>query len=105
MEPSGASMGSDDAELIARWQRGEVAAFEGLVRRWQQPVARFIFRLVGRVEPVNDLCQEVFLRVYQAGGRYRERGRFSTWLYRVALNVVRDYARRRGGRTASLNHL
>jgi RNA polymerase sigma-70 factor (ECF subfamily) len=87
-------MGSDDPELIARWQRGDVAAFEALVRRWQQPVARFISRLVGRTEIVSDLCQEVFLRVYQAGPRYRESGAFSTWLYRIALNVVRDSGRR-----------
>jgi RNA polymerase sigma-70 factor (ECF subfamily) len=88
-------MGSPDPELIARWQRGDRAAFEVLVRRWQDPVARFVYRLVGRREPVDDLCQEVFLRLYQAGPRYRESGAFPTWLYRIALNVVRDSARRR----------
>jgi RNA polymerase sigma-70 factor (ECF subfamily) len=88
-------MGCDDAHLIQRWQHGDTAAFEALVRRWQQPVGRFIFRLVGRAEPVHDLCQEVFLRVYLAGPRYRPRAAFSTWLYRIALNVTRDAARRR----------
>lgn len=88
-------MGLTDAELIRRWQRGDVLAFEALVRSWQQPVARFLYRLVGRTELVQDLCQEVFWRVYQAGPRYREEGSFSTWLYRIALNVVRDDARRR----------
>jgi RNA polymerase sigma-70 factor (ECF subfamily) len=43
---------------------------------------------------VPDLCQEVFLRVYRAGPRYREAGTFSAWLYRIALNVFRDAARR-----------
>ena len=51
--------------------------------------------LVGRSELVQDLCQEVFLRLYQAGPRYRERGAFATWLYRIALNVARDAGRRR----------
>ena len=88
-------MGHPDAELIRRWQGGDPGAFEDLVRRWQQPVARFLARLVGRTELVQDLCQEVFLRVYQAGPRYRERGAFSTWLYRIALNVARDAGRRR----------
>src|SRR5713226_3237111 len=41
MEPGGASMGSDDADLIRRWQRGDATAFEAIVRRWQQPMGRF----------------------------------------------------------------
>lgn len=76
------------------WQDGG-AAFERLVRRWQQPVARFLFHLVGREDLVADLCQEVFLRVYEQRGRYRETGAFPAWLYRIALNVARDAGRRR----------
>src|SRR5262245_26437433 len=88
-------MGRQDVELMLRWQEGDAAAFEELVRRWQQPVARFLTRYAGRPERVADLCQEVFLRVYHAGPRYRPEGAFSTWLYRIALNVARDAARRR----------
>src|SRR5947209_565599 len=88
-------MGQEDADLIRRWQRGESGAFEALVCRWQGPLARFLFRLAGRADPVPDLCQEGFLRVYLAGGRYRASGAFSTWLYRIALNVARDAHRRR----------
>src|SRR5262249_58999366 len=55
-------MGCDDAELIARWRRGDRTAFEALVRRWQQPIGRFLFRLTGRADTAGDLCQEVFLR-------------------------------------------
>jgi RNA polymerase sigma-70 factor (ECF subfamily) len=87
-------MGQEDADLIRRWQRGEPAAFAALVQRWQQPVARFLARLLGRNDLVQDLCQEVFLRVYLAQGRYRETGTFSTWLYRIALNLARDAGRR-----------
>jgi RNA polymerase sigma-70 factor (ECF subfamily) len=90
-------MGCDDAQLIRRWQRGDPSAFEEIVRRWQEPVARFLARFLGQREPVGDLCQEVFLRVHQAGPRYRETGSFSTWLYRIALNAARD-ARRRSRR-------
>jgi RNA polymerase sigma-70 factor (ECF subfamily) len=88
-------MGHEDADLIGRWRRGDPAAFAELVRRWQQPVAAFLARLVGRRELVQDLCQEVFLRVHLAAARYRETGAFSTWLYRIALNVARDAGRRR----------
>ena len=87
-------MGATDADLIRRWQRGDLAAFEDLVRRWQRPVAGFLFRMTGRRDRVADLCQEVFLRVYQAGPRYRESGAFTAWLYRIALNVARDAGRR-----------
>ena len=82
-----------DAELMARWRRGDVLAFEALVRRWQQPVARFLHRLAGP-GAAPDLCQEVFLRLHAARDHYRETGAFAAWLYRVALNVVRDAARR-----------
>jgi RNA polymerase sigma-70 factor (ECF subfamily) len=81
--------------LVRRWQRGDPGAFEALVRRWQQPIGRFLARLAGRRELAQDLCQEVFLRVYCAGPRYREAGAFSTWIYRVALNVARDAGRRK----------
>jgi RNA polymerase sigma-70 factor (ECF subfamily) len=83
-----------DAELIARWRRGEPGAFEELVRRWQDPVARFLVRWVGEPETARDLCQEVFLRVHQAAPRYRENGAFASWLYRIAVNVARDAVRR-----------
>jgi RNA polymerase sigma-70 factor (ECF subfamily) len=95
-------MGHEDADLIRSWRHGDAAAFEALVRRWQQPVARFLARVVGRRELVQDLCQEVFLRVYLAAPRYREQGSFSTWLYRIALNVARDAGRRRRREPAPL---
>jgi RNA polymerase sigma-70 factor, ECF subfamily len=77
------------------WQHGDPAAFVALVRRWQQPVARFLAAIIGRDDRVPDLCQEVFLRVFLARSRYRETGAFSSWLYRIALNVARDACRRR----------
>jgi RNA polymerase sigma-70 factor (ECF subfamily) len=88
-------MGLTDADLMRSWQQGDSLAFETLVRRWQQPMARLFSRLLGRTDQVPDLCQEVFLRVYHARWRYRESGSFSTWLYRIALNVAHDAGRRR----------
>jgi RNA polymerase sigma-70 factor (ECF subfamily) len=97
-------MGTDDRELIRSWQQGGHAAFTALVRRWQQPVARFLYHLVERKEAVPDLCQEVFLRVFQARSHYRETGHFSTWLYQIALNAVRDAGRRRRHEPLSLTN-
>jgi RNA polymerase sigma-70 factor, ECF subfamily len=93
-------MASQDAELIERWQNGDPAAFELLVRRWQQPMGRFLRRLTGEGDLTPDLCQEVFLRAYRAGPRYRQNGAFSTWLYRIAINVARDAARRKRPQTS-----
>src|SRR4051812_9999225 len=92
--PGYRSMSHPDPELMPRWRRGDATAFAALVDRWQQPVGRFLLRLVGRPDRVPDLCQEVFLRVLRAAPRYREAGRFSTWLFQIALNVARDAARR-----------
>jgi RNA polymerase sigma-70 factor, ECF subfamily len=88
------SPGLGDAPC-ATWQKGDAAAFAALVRRWQQPVARFLAAILGRNDLVPDLCQEVFLRVFLARARYRETGAFSSWLYRITLNVARDAGRRR----------
>ena len=95
-------MAQDDAELVRRWQRGDSAAFEDLVRRWEGPIGQFLGRLVGETELAQDLSQEVFLRVYQASPRYRENGAFRSWLYQIALNAARDEARRSGKRPQSL---
>ena len=55
-------MGTQDADWMERWRRGDEAAFEAVVERWRRPVAHFLFRYTGRVDLVQDLCQEVFLR-------------------------------------------
>jgi RNA polymerase sigma-70 factor (ECF subfamily) len=87
-------MGPSEAELMRRWQGGDTASFEEIVRRWQGRVGRLLARLAGP-SAAPDLCQEVFLRLYGAGARYREKGAFATWIYRIALNVARDAGRRR----------
>jgi RNA polymerase sigma-70 factor (ECF subfamily) len=102
VEPDVGQAYPDDAELAARWQRGDAQAFAELVRRWQQPIARFLTHFLGRADNVRDLCQEVFLRAFIAGPRYRECGKFSAWLYRIALNAARDSSRRSQLATVSI---
>ena len=85
----------DDRELMQRWKRGDRTAFDALVQRWQQPLARFLARVSGEAASVPDLCQEVFLKLYHAKARYQERGTFASWFYRIALNVARDALRKR----------
>ena len=82
------------SELIERWQRGDPAAFESLVRTWEGPIGRFLFRMTRSAEIARDLTQDLFAKVYTARHTYRDRGHFSTWIYRVALNLARDESRR-----------
>jgi RNA polymerase sigma-70 factor (ECF subfamily) len=79
---------------MQRCRLGDTAAFDELVRRWQRPIARVLGRLAAPKSDIDDLCQQVFVRVLLARERYRPEGAFSTWLYRIALNIARDAARR-----------
>jgi RNA polymerase sigma-70 factor (ECF subfamily) len=88
-------MTHDDHELMRCCREGDDDAFAILVHRWEDRVRRMLRPLVPARADVDDLAQEVFLRVLGARDRYRPVGAFSTWLYRIALNVARDAARRR----------
>lgn len=87
--------GEAEAErsLIRRAQRGDRAAFDALVRRYDQEVLRLTLRMVRSEEEARDLYQEVFLKVYRSLGQFRLEARFSTWLYRVVANVCFDHLR------------
>jgi RNA polymerase sigma-70 factor (ECF subfamily) len=84
-----------DHDLMCRCRQGDTEAFCDLFVRWRPRLGRLLSRWTNRPTEAEDLCQEVFLRVYRAREGYRADGAFSTWLYRIALNVVRDDARRR----------
>jgi RNA polymerase sigma-70 factor (ECF subfamily) len=104
LELAGKAVTPDPAEgeversLIRRAQRGERAAFDTLVRRYDQEVLRMALRIVQSPEEVQDLYQEVFLKVYRSLGRFRLEARFSTWLYRIVMNVCLDHLRRQKAR-------
>jgi RNA polymerase sigma-70 factor (ECF subfamily) len=78
----------DESDLIERCKRGDRTAFVALFRAHRGDVARLVHRMVGPVSDVEDLVQEVFLQVYRSIGAFRGSARFSTWLHRVAVNVV-----------------
>ena len=87
-----------DERLMLRFQKGEVRAFEELVRRHRTPVFSFLLRLTGDRSRAEDLCQETFLRVVRAADGWEPRALFRTWLYAVARNQAQDEARRRAFR-------
>ncbi len=81
---------TDLAELIERCKGGDGVAFREMFRAHRADVARLVQRMTGRAVPgdLEDLVQEVFLQVYRSIKDFRGQSRFSTWLYRVTVNVV-----------------
>lgn len=84
-----------NSDLIRRWQLGERSAFDDLMVQWQPAIQRFLMRMVGCAQTAEDLSQEVFLKAFQATDTYRDRTRFSSWLYKIAANVACDCTRAR----------
>jgi len=85
----------EDRTLVRRSLRGERQAFEMLVRKYQQPVFNYFGRMVQERELSLDLTQEVFLRAYAALHTYQEKFQFSTWLFRIASNLLIDHWRKK----------
>ena len=83
-----------DEELVARSISGDAESFNQLVLRWERPIYALAYRTIGREEDARDVCQETFLRAYRALGGFRGQAKFSSWLYRIALNLCRDWMRR-----------
>ena len=90
--------GADEIALIRRAQGGDSEAFESLVRVYDQNVLRLALQVVRSQEEARDLYQEAFLKVYRSLRYFRLEARFSTWLYRVVMNVCLDYLRRQSTR-------
>lgn len=85
-----------DADLVARWQSGDAAAFEVLVKRHEARIFRMLFRMLGTREEAEDATQEAFLSLHRHGHRFRREARFSTFLYRVAANAALNRRRSLG---------
>src|SRR5437762_12952651 len=83
-----------DEELVARSIRGDADSFNELILRWERPIYALAYRTIGREEDARDVCQETFLRAFRALPAFRGQAKFSSWLYRIALNLCRDWMRR-----------
>jgi RNA polymerase sigma-70 factor (ECF subfamily) len=87
---------ADDPDLldVRRVLDGRVEAFEGIVRRWQRPLVNLAYRLCRDPGLAEDLAQEAFVKAYRGLAGWRAEGRFSTWLFALALNHYRSMLRR-----------
>lgn len=86
--------GVADSDLVVRAMAGREESFAELVRRYQRPIAAYVYRMVGDYDSALDLTQEVFIKVYSSLARYRSEYKFSTWIYRIAHNAAIDHLRR-----------
>ena len=91
-----------DRELIQNALAGRETSFEELVRRYQRPIAAYVYRMIGDYDVALDLTQEVFIRVYNSLRRYRSEFKFSTWIYKIAHNAAIDHLRRHAVREQAL---
>jgi len=87
-------MTATDEELVARSQGGDLESFNQLIVRWERPIYALAYRVIGREEDARDVCQDTFLRAYRALPGFKGQAKFSSWLYRIALNLCRDWIRR-----------
>ena len=80
-----------DQELVRRVQRGDTAAFDLLVRKYQHRIAALVGRYIRDWSECQDVAQETFMRAYRAIGGFRGDAQFYTWLHRIAVNTAKNH--------------
>ncbi len=88
-------MNSEEQAIIKEAQRGNVMAFETLIKRYDRQVLQLALSMVSNAEDAQDIYQEVFVRVYKNLRRFQFKSEFSTWLYRVVVNYCINYQKKR----------
>jgi len=96
---------TDIGELVARAKQGDRDAFDTIVERYTPRIYNLSLRITGSREEAEDCVQDAFLRAFKALGHFRGEAAFSTWLYRVAMNVANDASRRLGSKPIAASEL
>ena len=101
-EPSGQLEG----DLVRRARHGDLAAYDELVKRYQERIYATIYHMTANHEDANDLAQESFIKAYQALKSFKGDSSFYTWIYRIAVNKAINFIKQRRNRVnMSLNDL
>lgn len=90
----------DDKDLVLRIREGDAEALRVLVERYQERIFALIYGIVRDAHEVEDVAQEVFLKVYTRIEAFDGRSQFYTWIYRVAVNAAKDHVKKRVRRPA-----
>ena len=88
-------MFTSDEDLMMECRRGDMGAFELLVRRYQDALVNYIHHIINDYHLAEDLAQETFLRVFKSASRYEPKASFKSWLYTIATNLSRNELRNR----------
>lgn len=94
-----------DAELIQQVAQGNENAFEQLVKKYQHSVFNIVYRSIGNYDDVEDIAQEVFIKVWRHAESFKGKSKFSTWLYRIVVNQCLNYRRKHKQRLVSLDEM
>src|SRR6202142_3496527 len=96
----------DEGVLVQRVRRGDLEAYDELIRRYQERIYATIYHMTSNHEDANDLAQESFIKAFQALKSFKGGSSFYTWLYRIAVNKTINFLKQRKNRThMSLNDL
>ena len=95
-----------EMDLVHRAQRGDLAAYDELIQRYQQRIYATVYHMTSNHEDANDLAQDSFIKAFQALKSFKGGSSFYTWLYRIAVNKTINFLKQRKNRThMSLNDL
>lgn len=81
-------------EIVSRFQKGSQSAFEELVDRFQEPLYRLAWQWTNNKEDALDICQNAFIKLHKALGKWKPKASLYTWLYRVVINMAIDLGRK-----------
>jgi RNA polymerase sigma-70 factor (ECF subfamily) len=97
---------AEEELIVRRAQKGDLAAYDELVRRYQERIYATIYHMTSNHEDANDLAQDTFIKAYQALKSFKGGSSFYTWIYRIAVNKTINFLKQRKNRThMSLNDL
>jgi RNA polymerase sigma-70 factor (ECF subfamily) len=102
MGGAGIDLELSDSQIIEQTLGGEPEAFNMLVRRWERQIYGLTLRMLGRDEEARDATQETFLSAYRNLSKFRCEAKFSSWIYRIALNICNTKLRGRARGTVSI---
>ena len=94
-DPAAAPDSVEEMELVGRARKGDLAAYDDLVRRYQERIYATIYHMTANHEDANDLAQEAFIKAFQALKSFKGGSSFYTWVYRIAVNKTINFLKQR----------
>jgi RNA polymerase sigma-70 factor (ECF subfamily) len=99
MEPASEPKPVDEGKLVDRARRGDLGAYDELVKRYQERIYATIYHITANHEDANDLAQEAFIKAFHALKTFKGGSSFYTWVYRIAVNKTINFLKQRKNKT------